>query len=429
MVVQYIFLYLLPTGGEAIVVAIVFVETFGAPQLAAVAIVGCTLYVVITIELTVWRMQFRKKMNKADNDASHKMTDSLLNIEIVKCFSAEKHELERYRESVEVFQDQAYRIQGSLSLLNSSQQLVLNATLVAALLVAAHEYAHGNFSLGQFVAINVYVIQLFAPLNFLGSIYGMAIGSYVDLENLCNIMAEAPDIRDRDGAHDLPIQLTTAPSIVSAPNSTAVAALPTPTTTPSMRALDIEFRNVTFAYPSRLQVPVLQNVSFKVPAGTTTALVGETGSGKSSLTKLLFRFYEVSAGQVLIAGHNVLDLKQHSLRRTLGMVPQDHSLFNDTLRYNIAYGRLAELAGNASDDIDDDAMDAAIQKAATAAELDTFVSQWPEGLETVVGERGQQLSGGQKQRIAIARVLLKDAPVVVLDEVGTIGTCCLYCEI
>lgn len=446
-VVQYIFLYLFPTACEAVVVAVVFIETFGAPELAAVAIIGCTLYVVVTIELTVWRMQFRKKMNKADNDASHKITEAILNIETVKCFTAEQHEIQRYRESVNMFQDQAYKIQGSLSLLNSSQQLVLNSTLIAALLVAAQGYTRGQFTLGQFVAVNVYVMQLFAPLDFLGTIYGMAIGSYVDLENLCNIMAETPDIADRVGAQSLPSSTTTTSAAATLATRAIVPSQNHAPPSPPLRALDIEFRNISFAYPSRPDVQVLRNVSFKVPAGTTTALVGETGSGKSSLTRLLFRFYEATEGQVLLAGHDVLDLTQRSLRRTLGMVPQDHSLFNDTLRYNIAYGCFADDDDDAAaaDGNDDTAMDDAIQKAATAAELDSFVSEWPDGLETMVGERGQQLSGGQKQvrtkwrdcsvheeplctrvthafcfvefqRIAIARVLVKDAPVVVLDE-------------
>lgn len=377
MVVQYIFLYLFPTFIEAIVVAVVFVEAFGAPLLAAVAICGCTIYVVVTVELTIYRMQFRKKMNKADNDANNKLTDTLLNIETVKCFTAEKYELQRYRESVETFRDQAGKIQGSLSLLNTSQQIVLNCTLVAALLVAAQEYAKGDFTVGQFVAVNVYVMQLFAPLNFLGSIYSMAVGSYVDLQNLCNMLAEKPDIQDRDGAEALAVEPHTP--------------------------LGIEFRDVVFSYPSRKEVEVLKGISFIVPPGSTTAIVGETGSGKSTLTRLLFRFYEANQGQILVGGKDVLDLTQNSLRKNLGLVPQDQTLFNDTLEYNIRYG---------ARDSDADA----VVRAAHAAELDDFISNQPKGLDTVVGERGQQVSGGQKQRIAIARVFMKDCPVVVLDE-------------
>jgi len=375
-VVEYIFLYLFPTLMEAVVVTVVFVEAFGAPLLAAVAICGCTLYVAITVELTVFRMQFRKRMNKAGNDASNKLTDTLLNIETVKCFTAEKYELERYRENVETFKDQAAKIQGSRSLLNTSQQIILNCTLVAALLVAAQEYWKGDFTIGQFVAVNVYIMQLFAPLNFLGSIYSMAVGSYVDLQNLCNMLAEKPDIEDRDGAETLSVE----------PHA----------------PLEIEFRDVTFSYPSRSEIKVLKGVSFTVPPGSTTAIVGETGSGKSTLTRLLFRFYEVDEGEVLVGGKNVLSLTQASLRSNLGLVPQDQTLFNDTLEYNIRYG--------ARDSEED-----AVTRAAHAAELDDFLSGLPKGLNTVVGERGQQVSGGQKQRIAIARVFMKDCPVVVLD--------------
>jgi len=377
LVVQYLFLYLFPTAIEAVVVTVVFVEAFGAPLLAASAICGCTLYVAVTIELTIWRMQFRKRMNKADNDASHKVTDSLLNIETVKYFTAEKHEVKRYRESVDVYQDNAYKIQGSLSLLNTTQQVTLNGTLIAAMLIAAHEYTVGNFTIGQFVAVNVYVIQLFAPLNFLGTIYGMAIGSYVDLQNLCNMMAEKADIKDRDDARTMAISLNTP--------------------------LEIKFRDVTFSYPSRKEVMVLKNISFVVPAGTTTAIVGETGSGKSTVTRLLFRFYEVDKGRVSVGGNDVLELTQKSLRSSIGVVPQDHILFNDTLEYNIQYG-------DREKDVE------AVRKAAETAELKDFIDGLPKGLKTVVGERGQQVSGGQKQRIAIARVLMRETPIVVLDE-------------
>eukprot|EP00547_Thalassionema_nitzschioides_P002989 CAMPEP_0194204940 /NCGR_PEP_ID=MMETSP0156-20130528/4332_1 /TAXON_ID=33649 /ORGANISM="Thalassionema nitzschioides, Strain L26-B" /LENGTH=772 /DNA_ID=CAMNT_0038931085 /DNA_START=65 /DNA_END=2383 /DNA_ORIENTATION=+ len=377
MVVQYLFLYLLPTLIEAVIVAGVFVKAFQAPLLAACAVSGCTLYTAVTVELTIFRMQFRRKMNKAENDASHKVTESLLNIETVKYASTEEHEIQRYRESVDVSKDQAYKIQGSLSILNTSQQIVLNCTLVAALLIAAHECREGRFTVGQFVAVNIYVMQLFAPLNFLGTIYGMAVGSYVDLQNLCNMLAERPEIQDREGAKTL----TVLPHI----------------------PLGIEFCNVTFAYPSRKEVSILKGVDIVVPPGSTTAVVGGSGSGKSTLTRLLFRLYEADEGQVLVGGHNVLELTQKSLRRQLGVVPQDHILFNDTLDYNISYG---------ADTQDREA----VQRAARAAELDDFIAGLPKGFDTVVGERGQQVSGGQKQRIAIARVLMKTTPIVVLDE-------------
>lgn len=396
MVVQYIFLYLLPTLIEACVVALVFVREFGAPLLAAVAICGCTIYICCTVELTIYRMQFRKRMNKADNDAGHKVTDALLNIETVKYFTAEDHEVHRYRESVETFKDQAGKIQISMSTLNTSQQIVLNCTLVAALLVAATEYNKGDFSVGQFVAVNVYVLQLFAPLNFLGSIYSMAVGSYVDLQNLCNIMAEKPDIQDKEDAQDLVVR-PTPPPITSDLSPTRTDNNNTPP------ALGIEFRDVVFAYPSRKEVAVLKGISFTVSEGSTTAIVGATGSGKSTLLALLLRFYEADQGEVIVGNKNVLDLTQKSLRGHIGVVPQDHALFNDTLKYNIMYG-------------DRGADDTSVQTAVQGAQLSDFISSLPDGLETLVGERGQQISGGQKQRIAIARVLMKDCPIVVLDE-------------
>jgi len=403
MVVQYLFLYLLPTLIEAVVVAFVFVQAFGAPLLSAIAINGCVIYISITIELTNYRMQFRKKMNTADNEANRKVTDALLNIETVKYFTAETHEVNRYRTSVDTFKDQAMLIQGTLSFLNASQQIVLNITLVAALLVAAQTYSKGEFTIGQFVAVNVYVMQLFAPLNFMGSIYSMALGSYVDLQNLCNMLAEKPEIEDRPDAKALLTTTMTTTMVGGTQQHQQLSSSP----------LQIEFRNVVFSYPSRKEVQVLKGISFIVPAGSTTAIVGATGSGKSTLSRLLFRFYEADRGQVLLGGKDVLGLTQRSLRESIGVVPQDHALFNDTLDYNIRYGARR---CDAENDHDNDDFAATVEGAIRAAELNEFIADLPKGLATVVGERGQQLSGGQKQRIAIARVLMKDCPVVVLDE-------------
>ena len=387
-VVQYIFLYLFPTLVEMTIVSFVFFGAFGSPLLAASAVCGCVLYIAITCELTNWRMQFRKKMNKAGNDASNKITDALLNIETVKLFTAEDRELNRLRESVDIVQDQAYKIQGSLSALNISQQVILNLTLVATLLVAAYEYRRDNFTIGQFVAANVYILQLFAPLNFLGSIYGMAMNSYVDLQNLCNILAEKMDIKDKEDA----IVLTSNNEDADEPND-----LP----------LGIEFKNVVFSYPSRKDVQVLKKISFTIPSGTTTAIVGETGSGKSTISRLLLRFYESGEGNIFVNGHDVLDIAQKSLRGQIGVVSQDTVLFNDTIEYNISYG------ASDRDQVEDDP---ATANAAQSAQLDDFLESIPQGLKTIVGERGMQLSGGQKQRVAIARVLMKDSPIVVLDE-------------
>jgi len=235
---------------------------------------------------------------------------------------------------------------------------------------------HQGLSVGQFTAVIVYINQLFAPLNFLGTIYGAILGSYVDLENFSSMLAEVPDIQDRPGARALPVP---------------------------PEGLSIEFRDVSFTYPSRQGTKALSHLSFTVPAGTITALVGETGSGKSTISRLLFRFYEAAEGAVLVGGKNVLDVTQTSLRKQLGIVPQDCVLYNDTLEYNVHYGDLTRPVE-------------AVHRAAKGARLEDFVAELPKGWETQVGERGQQISGGQKQRVGIARVLVKDPPIVVLDE-------------
>jgi ATP-binding cassette subfamily B protein len=388
-VVQYIFLYLFPTLVEMTVVTFVFFGAFGSPLLASSAVCGCILYIALTCELTNWRMQYRKKLNKAGNDAWNKTTDALLNIETVKLFTAEDREVTRLRESVDIVQDQSYKIQGSLSALNISQQVLLNLTLIATLLVAASEYRRDNFTIGQFVAANVYILQLFAPLNFLGSIYGMAMNSYVDLQNLCNILAEKLDVEDKEDAI----------ALRSSVRSEETGA--------NLAPLEVEFKDVVFSYPSRKDIQVLKNISFTIPSGTTTAVVGETGSGKSTITKLLLRFYEADQGKVSIDGKDVMDITQKSLRGNIGVVSQDTILFNDTIGYNIQYG------ASDRDQVEDDP---ATTDAAQRAQLDDFLKSIPKGMKTIVGERGMQLSGGQKQRVAIARVLMKDAPMVVLDE-------------
>jgi len=375
-VVQYLFMTLLPTLVEACVICAVFVAEFEVPVLAGCAFSGVALYMAVTIELTLWRMKFRKRMNKADNDAHHKATDALMNFEAVKYFTAELHEVGRFVSSISTVQSETYRIQLSLSFLNCTQQAILNGTLVSALLVMAHNVAVDGATVGKFVAVTVYVNQLFTPLSFLGTIYSSVLGAFVDLQNLSSILAEKPDIEDLPGAIELK---------------------------PAADGVGVEFRGVCFSYPSRPEVKALDNVSFRVPPGTTTAIVGETGAGKSSITRMLFRFFEADKGEVLVGGSNVMKVTQRSLRTVIGMVPQDHILFNDTLRYNIHYGDLTK-------------PDSAVEAAAEGAQLVEFVDDLPQGWETQVGERGQQVSGGQKQRIAIARVLVKDPPVVVLDE-------------
>eukprot|EP00656_Telonema_subtile_P017531 TRINITY_DN19408_c0_g1_i3.p1 TRINITY_DN19408_c0_g1~~TRINITY_DN19408_c0_g1_i3.p1 ORF type:complete len:430 (+),score=130.12 TRINITY_DN19408_c0_g1_i3:93-1382(+) len=314
-----------------------------------------------------------------------KMTDSLQNFETVKSFGAEQHELDRFSESASKYQQQNTNTQASLSLLNIAQQLILNATLAACLIFAATKVKHGGLDMGQFVAVSVYIAQLFAPLSFLGTIYSTILTSFVDMENLSNVLAENVDVQDNPAAIDLP------------------------SFSPSLPA--IEFRNVHFTYKRRGTGSGLRNISFTVPFNTTTAIVGATGAGKSTITRLLLRYYDVAAGQVLVAGSDVRSVSQKSLRQGIGVVPQDTSLFNDTIRYNIAYGSKDQTLCNNTQEL------RLVTEAASDAELLSFIQhELPKAWETQVGERGQQISGGEKQRVAIARVLLKDPPVAVLDE-------------
>merc|ERR1711865_23872 len=386
-VVQYLFMYLLPTIAEAAVVCVIFALHFEQPELAGIGICGIVTYGSVTLQVTMWRMQFRKKMNKHDNDSQFKMTDALQNFETVKSFTAEAHEVERYSVSVAQYQQENTNTQATLSLLNITQQLILNGTLASCLIFAAYQVNSGGLNTGSFVAVSVYIAQLFAPLSFLGTIYSTIITSFVDMENLSNILAEEKDIQDSANAKDLPAALT--------------GNLPA-----------IEFRNVCFDYRRRGAGSGLNNISFTVPVNTTTAIVGSTEAGKSTITRLLLRYYDVGSGQVMVDGVDIRELTQKSLRQCIGVVPQDTSLFNDTIWYNLSYGLYGSKNPNKLK-----ITESLVKAAAKSAELDTFIEQnLPKKWETKVGERGQQISGGEKQRVAIARVLLKNPPIAVLDE-------------
>merc|ERR1711865_450864 len=387
-VVQYLFMYLLPTIAEAAVVCVIFAEHFSQPELAGIAVAGIVLYGSVTLQVTMWRMQFRKKMNKHDNDSQFKMTDALVNFETVKSFTAEEHEVARYSESVAQYQQENTNTQATLSLLNITQQLILNITLASCLIFAAYQVDSGELDVGSFVSISVYIAQLFAPLSFLGTIYSTIITSFVDMENLSNILAEEKDVEDAPDARELP----------------AVKL--------DQQHPAIEFRGVCFDYRKRGAGSGLNKISFSVPVNTTTAIVGSTGAGKSTITRLLLRYYDVLSGQVLVGGIDVQKLKQKSLRQCIGVVPQDTSLFNDTVMYNLSYGLYGSRDAHKID-----ISEQMVMSAAKSAELDVFIEQnLPKKWETKVGERGQQISGGEKQRVAIARVLLKNPPIAVLDE-------------
>jgi ATP-binding cassette subfamily B protein len=330
-------------------------------------------YVAFTVTVTSWRTRFRKAQNELDSKAHTRAIDSLLNYETVKYFNNEDFEAHRYDESLERLRQMAVRTQQSLSVLNTGQQCIIAVGLILMLWRATQGVVDGRLSVGDLVMINAFMIQLYIPLNFLGVIYREIKQALTDLDKMFTLMEREREVADEPDAK---------PLMVKAP--------------PAVR-----FENVVFAYdPSR---PILQGVSFEIPAGQTVAVVGASGSGKSTLARLLYRFYDVQQGRITVNGHDVRHLTQDSLRRHIGIVPQDTVLFNDTVAYNIAYGR----TGASRDEV---------EQAARAARIHDFIVATPKGYETMVGERGLKLSGGEKQRVAIARTLLKNPPILVFDE-------------
>jgi ABC-type transport system involved in Fe-S cluster assembly fused permease/ATPase subunit len=339
---------------------------------ATVVFVTIVVYALFTFLASEWRIGIRREMNQRDNEVSAQSVDSLLNYETVKAFTNEGFERARLDRTLQLYQAAAIRSQTSLAALNFGQAGIIAVGVTGVMIMAARGVVAGTMTVGDVVLVNTFLLQLYQPLNFLGVVYRQVRQSLTDLENLMALLDLEPEVKDRPGARPL-----------------------------ALNAAEVRFDGVSVGYDPRR--PVLQDVDFIVPAGHTLALVGRSGAGKSTVVRLLFRFYDVDEGAILIDGQDLRDLTQESLRAAIGLVPQDTVLFNDTIRANIAYGRPG-------------AAQAEIEAAARAAQIHEFIGRLPDGYDTMVGERGLKLSGGEKQRVAIARMVLKDPPILVFDE-------------
>lgn len=368
---SYIVFNILPTIADIVIAIVYFISAFNA-WFGLIVFVAMTLYIIVTVAVTEWRTKFRREMNLKDNKMRQKAIDSLLNFETVKYYSNEQYEVDMYRECITDYQVTEWKSSASLSLLNSAQNFVINAGLLVGCMLCAHMVTEGRLTPGDYVLFSSYIMQLYSPLNFFGTYYRMIQQAFIDMENMIDLLEEKQEIVDDPKATDL-----------------------------NLRKGKVEFDNVTFYYSE--QKPILRNVSFTVEPGHTLAIVGPSGAGKSTIIRLMFRFYEVQTGSIKIDGQDISKVAQHSLRKLIGVVPQDTVLFNNDIRFNIRYGKV-------NCPVEE------VEEAARAADIHARIETFPEGYDTVVGERGLKLSGGEKQRVAIARTILKAPDIVLLDE-------------
>jgi ATP-binding cassette subfamily B protein len=395
---------ILPTLLEIGLVAVVLFSKY-SPWFAVITFITLALYVVFTLYITEWRMVFRRTMNDMDSKANTRAIDSLLNYETVKYFSNEAYEARRYDEQLEKWEVAAVRNVTSLATLNAVQSAIIAVGVTALMLLAADEVVKGTMTIGDLVLVNMYMLQLYMPLHFLGFVYREIKNSLADMDKMFRLLGEHREIQDKPDAQPLKAgQAAMRPRHGAAePTGAGVAAShPLPQTAVSnSNVLGVRFEQVAFSYNPDRQI--LHDVSFEVPAGHTVAVVGASGAGKSTLSRLLFRFYDVDGGRILIEGQDIRNVTQASLRAAIGIVPQDTVLFNDTIYYNIVYGR-----PNATRE--------EVIQAAQSAHIHDFIESLPDGYDSMVGERGLKLSGGEKQRVAIARAILKNPPILIFDE-------------